>query len=171
MSRRIGFTLIELLVVIAIIAILAAILFPVFARVREKARETVCKSNLKQIGLAIIMYAEDYDGMLPLAAEFPFPGVVPTTTVSSPGGTSLRDVLGPYTKNNQIFRCPSDHEFYEVEGLSYDYGSGIFEFTPSPLDGAIEASKFMLAYDYQPTWHTRGANELFADGHVKINQR
>jgi len=62
---RNGFTLIELLVVIAIIAILAAILFPVFARAREKARQTSCLSNLKQLSLAILMYAEDYDETLP----------------------------------------------------------------------------------------------------------
>ena len=64
MSRR-GFTLIELLVVIAIIAILAAILFPVFAKAREKARQTSCLSNLKQLGLSFLMYAQDYDELLP----------------------------------------------------------------------------------------------------------
>ncbi|NLO04745.1 MAG: prepilin-type N-terminal cleavage/methylation domain-containing protein, partial [candidate division WS1 bacterium] len=63
--RRKGFTLIELLVVIAIIAILAAILFPVFARAREKARQTSCLSNLKQISLAVIMYTQDYDDRMP----------------------------------------------------------------------------------------------------------
>jgi prepilin-type N-terminal cleavage/methylation domain-containing protein/prepilin-type processing-associated H-X9-DG protein len=73
-TRRPGFTLIELLVVIAIIAILAAILFPVFAQAREKARQASCSSNLKQIGLAVLMYAQDYDETLPFAAVNP-PGV------------------------------------------------------------------------------------------------
>ena len=67
MTRRIrGFTLIELLVVIAIIAILAAILFPVFARAREKARITSCQNNMKQLGTAFAMYCSDYDGRMPM---------------------------------------------------------------------------------------------------------
>ena len=75
MSRR-GFTLIELLVVIAIIAILAAILFPVFAKAREKARQTSCLSNVKQLGLGLMMYAQDYDEKLPsyLPPWTPTPG-------------------------------------------------------------------------------------------------
>src|SRR5687768_1575996 len=66
-----GFTLIELLVVIAVIAILAAILFPVFAQAREKARQAACASNLKQAGLAVVMYAQDYDETFPFAAFNP----------------------------------------------------------------------------------------------------
>ena len=65
-AARRGFTLIELLVVIAIIAILAAILFPVFAQAREKARQTACVSNMKQIGIGVTMYAQDYDEKMPL---------------------------------------------------------------------------------------------------------
>jgi prepilin-type N-terminal cleavage/methylation domain-containing protein/prepilin-type processing-associated H-X9-DG protein len=89
-KRGTGFTLIELLVVIAIIAILASILFPVFARARENARRASCTSNLKQISLGFLMYAEDYDGRLPF-----YP----------PAGAMA--MVYPYIKNNQVFQCPS----------------------------------------------------------------
>ena len=94
MQRR-GFTLIELLVVIAIIAILAAMLFPVFARAREQARRSSCLSNLKQLALATIMYGQDYDELLPVAA--------------TQGNPMLNVVQGlwPYVRNRQIFYCPS----------------------------------------------------------------
>jgi prepilin-type N-terminal cleavage/methylation domain-containing protein/prepilin-type processing-associated H-X9-DG protein len=98
MFRRNGFTLIELLVVIAIIAILAAILFPVFARAREKARQTSCLSNIKELGLAVHMYVQDYDEMYPTA-----------WWVSNDSmGYIWADCLDPYTQNLQIFTCPSD---------------------------------------------------------------
>jgi prepilin-type N-terminal cleavage/methylation domain-containing protein/prepilin-type processing-associated H-X9-DG protein len=91
MTRR-GFTLIELLVVIAIIAILAAILFPVFARAREKARQASCASNLKQIGLGFQMYIQDYDEKM-FGARLPVEG--------------WTGAIMPYVKNQQIFGCPS----------------------------------------------------------------
>ncbi len=99
MKRR-AFTLIELLVVIAIIAILAAILFPVFAKAREKARQSTCQSNLKQIGVGIMQYAQDYDEMLP-----------PNYNYCPPGSTNLlwwEDLIQPYTKNYQLVICPSN---------------------------------------------------------------
>lgn len=98
MHRR-GFTLIELLVVIAIIAILAAILFPVFARAREKARQSSCQSNEKQISLAILQYVQDYDERFPMFDH------------RLNGNTSSlywRANVQPYMKNTQVFRCPSD---------------------------------------------------------------
>ena len=91
-----GFTLIELLVVIAIIAILAAILFPVFATAREKARKTACLSNLKQIGLAVVQYEQDFD-------ESPPCGISQTNKLMGWGGN-----LYPYVKSAGVFICPSD---------------------------------------------------------------
>jgi prepilin-type N-terminal cleavage/methylation domain-containing protein/prepilin-type processing-associated H-X9-DG protein len=104
--KRAGFTLIELLVVIAIIAILAAILFPVFAKAREKARQASCLSNVKQLGLAFLQYAQDYDELLPASYR--------------PGGGYIYwtgNIL-PYIKNTQIYYCPS------LSGLSSSAWSG-----------------------------------------------
>src|SRR5690349_23826516 len=96
-SKRNGFTLIELLVVIAIIAILAAILFPVFAQAREKARAASCLSNLKQIGLALMMYVQDYDELLPV----PFPNVKGDDP-NSPPVMPFENQIAPYIKNKQV---------------------------------------------------------------------
>ncbi|MDH7568618.1 MAG: DUF1559 domain-containing protein [Armatimonadota bacterium] len=96
-SPRRGFTLIELLVVIAIIAILAAILFPVFARARENARKSACQSNLKQLGNGILMYAQDYDETLPMS-YYPLPQAQ---------RQSYMQIIQPYIKNVGVFDCPS----------------------------------------------------------------
>ncbi len=112
LARRFAFTLIELLVVIAIIAILAAILFPVFAQARERARAASCTSNLRQIGLAFGMYVQDYDEHLPdrrdLKNTLPG-GYKPWNSwpTSDPRAGWALFVFQPYTKNNDIFRCPS----------------------------------------------------------------
>jgi prepilin-type N-terminal cleavage/methylation domain-containing protein/prepilin-type processing-associated H-X9-DG protein len=107
---RHGFTLIELLVVIAIIAILAAILFPVFARARENARRASCQSNLKQIGLGIMQYTQDYDEKMP------------GSTANNGGDSykSLYNYVEPYTKSTQIFKCPSDSTS-NVYSYGYNY--------------------------------------------------
>jgi prepilin-type N-terminal cleavage/methylation domain-containing protein len=127
--RKRAFTLIELLVVIAIIAILAAILFPVFAQAREKARQSSCISNLKQLGLSMMQYAQDYDGKLyhlngrgfnfrdcrvcnntgcnlnPSAPDL----FDPTLQVDPDlGPRKLKDAINPYVKNDGIFHCPSN---------------------------------------------------------------
>ena len=98
-SVRRAFTLIELLVVIAIIAILAAILFPVFAQAREAARKSSCQSNMKQMGSAIAMYNQDYDGC------FPF---VRTNNYAAPNFMTWKQLIYPYTKNVGIYKCPSN---------------------------------------------------------------
>jgi prepilin-type N-terminal cleavage/methylation domain-containing protein/prepilin-type processing-associated H-X9-DG protein len=124
MRRRRAFTLIELLVVIAIIAILAAILFPVFAKAREKGRQASCLSNLKQIGLGMIQYTQDYDELLPGN----YWGNSSTTWMAN---------IQPYIKNYQIYGCPSDTNtwndgWYGANGvptsnakLSYGYNAYI----------------------------------------------
>lgn len=98
-----AFTLIELLVVIAIIAILAAILFPVFGRARENARATSCASNLKQIGLAFIQYTQDYDESYPIAG-----GALKFKDPDLTKPRSWMEQIFPYTKSEQIYKCPSD---------------------------------------------------------------
>ncbi len=100
-TQRKGFTLIELLVVIAIIAILAAILFPVFARARENARRASCQSNMKQLGLGIMQYTQDYDEQNP-RGSFDYP------LRDGQGRATWDTAIYPYTKSAQILQCPSD---------------------------------------------------------------
>jgi prepilin-type N-terminal cleavage/methylation domain-containing protein/prepilin-type processing-associated H-X9-DG protein len=190
-KRRRGFTLIELLVVIAIIAILAAILFPVFAKARENARRTACASNLKQIGLAIMQYTQDYDERY------------------MPGQTSSRStfvtMLQPYTKSTQVFMCPSAPQ--NIAAPAADGKDGTWEATlpdfdvktngnygMNPLfyrlalkDVALPSQKAMT-FDctqiegsfvtppapplFDGIWdgarHFGGSNALYADGRVKF---
>jgi len=116
MNARKGFTLIELLVVIAIIAILAAILFPVFAKAREKARQTTCLSNLKQIGLATLQYNQDYDELFYAhrynlgAGTNPLIGQSNGSLISGTARdkTFWISMLQPYTKSYDVFKCPSN---------------------------------------------------------------
>src|SRR5437588_9755140 len=109
---RRGFTLIELLVVIAIIAILAAILFPVFANVREQAKKASCSSNLKQIGNAVDLYVQAFDETLPSSG-------------SNAGGGDLTGLLEPYTKQRfgqGIWKCPSHGDMTPDKGWTSSYG-------------------------------------------------
>jgi len=134
--RRPGFTLIELLVAIAIIAILAAILFPVFARARENARRSSCQSNFKQIGLGVYQYTQDYDEK--------FPPVFTCTDADCNG--SVVDywptLVQPYLKSTQIFVCPSDSDpgdMYSSTVPSYKYsytGNSVRNLGDINCDGA-----------------------------------
>ena len=123
--RRRAFTLIELLVVIAIIAILAAILFPVFAQARAKARQTACISNLKQIGTATLMYAQDYDEtMVPGEMDIPCPKELGDQGICATGVTNTFSYLyfaQAYTKNNLFSRCPDAKELTAGSSKKLDY--------------------------------------------------
>jgi len=134
-KRRAAFTLIELLVVIAIIAILAAILFPVFARAREKARQSSCTSNLKQIGTAFMMYAQDYDERL-----------CDTLTGRSHGVWALMAAwpraIMPYVKNRQLFRCPSAYWASDAMGSAGNINGG--------YGGVREVLGYAGRIDYRP---------------------
>lgn len=149
MMKRNGFTLIELLVVIAIIAILAAILFPVFAQAREKARQISCLSNLKQIGLGLMMYVQDYDEYMPYALQNdpPIDG----------GGTNLVPIDGqiaPYIKNDQIWKCPSDYAPSPDDTNIGDYWDG--KYASNPLG-------YPRSYSYVGNIHTLQYEEQTGD--------
>jgi prepilin-type N-terminal cleavage/methylation domain-containing protein/prepilin-type processing-associated H-X9-DG protein len=193
MTRR-GFTLIELLVVIAIIAILAAILFPVFARAREKARQASCLSNTKQLGLSFMMYTQDYDERTP--ADYQITGM-PTNVCY------WRFLLEPYIKNWQVFNCPSGLTVQDASDPNTQYvnnygfngyivnislaqmsapascaamgdsrhwfgsqgGGGSFAYPNMGINGVACCS-----YATNPpngTRHTGGSNIAFCDGHAK----
>ena len=181
-APRRGFTLIELLVVIAIIAILAAILFPVFARAREKARQAACTSNLKQLGLAMMMYTQDYDELTPIA----FSGIGWWT------GT-WKERIYPYVKNYQIFTCPSKNLPVPPTGFgNYGINAYIGEAVPCVSLAQVPkpAETFAIGENDDGDWvieprgdmgfavpwtqtgwvkdqHNEGANFAFMDGHAK----
>jgi prepilin-type N-terminal cleavage/methylation domain-containing protein/prepilin-type processing-associated H-X9-DG protein len=186
--RKSGFTLIELLVVIAIIAILAAILFPVFAKAREKARQTSCLSNEKQMALGVLMYAQDYD------EKFPGGGGMYPPGAWGPGSAWWEEIY-PYIKNTQIFVCPSHGSAPMSEGgYPKSYGCNWNFLTwgavnpPMSLAQVVNVSgTIMLAenntHDWPALWdtnttpaslylnvqnrHNEGANYAFMDGHAK----
>ncbi len=188
-----GFTLIELLVVIAIIAILAAILFPVFARAREKAKQSSCQSNLKQMGIAMLMYVQDYDERFMRSAGYR----EPTEVLPEGGHDYWWECIMPYMKNEQILACPSDtdtalrsggqssnaHDIdYAVNTfLAYDEMARIA--TPAARVALVESSNNYARlrnpaeftadpsatnYLWSQDRHNNRSNVLFCDGHVKV---
>jgi len=178
---RRGFTLIELLVVIAIIAILAAILFPVFARAREKARQSSCLSNVKQIMLAWLAYAQDYDERTVL-------------TVYGPNECKWYNTLVPYIKNSELFKCPSDPDITIAYSMPYSWGYYRLCHGPngSSYGGGLPIAKIVYPAEvmamgecatlgngafsstgqwgygrWAPNRHNEGMNCGFPDGHAK----
>ncbi|MBI5832727.1 MAG: prepilin-type N-terminal cleavage/methylation domain-containing protein [Armatimonadetes bacterium] len=144
-----AFTLIELLVVIAIIAILAAILFPVFAKARDKAEQTSCTSNLKQLGLGFMMYCQDYDQRLPLVwdnttGNGKYGGWMYYTTFANPVQGNMDPTKGgiyPYVKNAQIFVCPVDDT---DQGCSYAVNALLFPTAlPSGAHGGMKQGRIV----------------------------
>lgn len=140
-SRQ-GFTLIELLVVIAIISILAAILFPVFAQAREKARQTACLNNVKQISLGLVQYLQDYDeAFLPTATERQAPSSVPDTAEAR-APFSYRNRIAPYVKSDAIYKCPSAPDWATIGAGNWyptDYGLHINEAKVEPASNNHQA--------------------------------
>ncbi len=193
---RRGFTLIELLVVIAIIAILAAILFPVFARAREKARQASCSSNLKQIALAALMYVQDYDERTPwMRLTNPPADMCPyAPNNGSPCYTCWSEHITPYAKNDQLFNCPSSNRYRapNTRGsicMSYGWSCHIDNMK---LGAIYKPAETLMTIDADCHWvngdctshargeihgknelyrtaplHNEGSNIAFADGHVK----
>ena len=183
-TSRPAFTLIELLVVIAIIAILAAILFPVFARARENARRSSCQSNLKQIALGIKQYVQDYDERFP---NLPLPA-----PADSPGWAYA---VQPYLKSEQIFQCPSDtappapgadlftragtagfSDYYMNANLASSAGAGVSEASVdyssnTVMNGEGTSGSANFQQQKNPSAgqarHLEGANYAYVDGHVK----
>jgi prepilin-type N-terminal cleavage/methylation domain-containing protein/prepilin-type processing-associated H-X9-DG protein len=137
--RKKAFTLIELLVVIAIIAILAAILFPVFAKAREKARQSSCSSNLKQISLAVLQYAQDFDERYPRCLGYSAP-----STVANQRGEWYFN-CEPYMKNRQLTDCPS----YAASGFN---SGGVWSYNDAGVPAADQ--RYVVEYTRSLAWGT-----------------
>jgi prepilin-type N-terminal cleavage/methylation domain-containing protein/prepilin-type processing-associated H-X9-DG protein len=135
-TRHSAFTLIELLVVIAIIAILAAILFPVFAQAREKARQTSCLNNLRQYSTATLMYVQDYDEAFPMSSYF-------NVTATPPCVETFYSTVNPYVKNAQITQCPSEPQAMQIQLLVGQPCANTPPFTGYVVNAALFANGFI----------------------------
>ncbi|MFW5866666.1 MAG: type II secretion system protein, partial [Armatimonadota bacterium] len=165
---RRGFTLIELLVVIAIIAILAAILFPVFARAREKARQSSCLSNIKQASLGVLMYTQDYDERIPMQNH----STSSPDRLVTPSGRSFWWVKTiPYINNMQVLACPSGYRDYvreQVDGswisntdydVDYGWNYNMVYIQPVKLAVIDEPAAVIMLCETEQTSYGRWFNE------------
>jgi prepilin-type N-terminal cleavage/methylation domain-containing protein/prepilin-type processing-associated H-X9-DG protein len=172
LGSAIAFTLIELLVVIGIIGVLTSLLMPALSRAKGKASDTKCISNLRQIGIALVIYADENQGKLPYAERLPTSPVTPTNVLPR-----IVDVLSNHVGGAvAVFRCPRDlvrPSFYEKEGSSYEWNyqaNGKPIVLPGVINGIqMTQEKARLMYDYE-NFHpgsTNGTkNVLHGDGHV-----
>jgi prepilin-type N-terminal cleavage/methylation domain-containing protein/prepilin-type processing-associated H-X9-DG protein len=183
--RRAGFTLIELLTVIAVLAVLSALLFPVFAQVREVARKATCLSHQRQLGAAVALYTQDYDER--------FPQTHPTASSSDFSTAEMileapwRTLMEPYIRSAGLYHCPSDWgapkwhpSSYGPNGLTV-YGAGLAQVAqPARTVYLAELEEGSLLDDFSPWYgeqalrkelatcrHRDGAVYLFVDGHVQ----
>ena len=187
---RAAFTLIELLVVIAIIALLAAILFPVFARARENARKTSCMNNMKQLGIGFAQYTQDYDECFPGSAQ----GSDPAGSGWVPAGTSVTTAIPavvkngaifPYIRNVQVYICPSDTNasskrlsFTMLQLASWKNLADAFQTSKTIL--LVDESATLNDGNFNPIYcgssdvptfnHLDGSNFLYVDGHMKFRR-
>ncbi len=168
-SGTAAFTLIELLVVIAIIAILAALLLPVLAKSKEQGRSAACLSNLRQVGVALQLYAQDNDNKVPSLLDVAV-GVPPTNEL-----TRMEVTLSNYLGNVRVLLCPSDNkDLFAQTGSSYAWnnlvnGQDADHFVVLNLN--YDPHNIPLAFDKEAFHATigigRGVNYLYADGHIK----
>lgn len=166
-----GFTLIELLVVIAIIAVLAALLLPALASAKRRARSMQCLSNLRQVGIAVRMYADDNEGNLPIA-----PGFRESQTNAPSEMPAIQEVLATHVSAvSNVFKCPEDRQsVFAREGSSYEWNvsvNGRLLHRIGQTPGDQSAGRVFLLRDREG-WHTKGRrNAVFADNHVGPESR
>jgi len=194
MAPRRGFTLIELLVVIGILGVLAGLIFPVFFAAREKGRATRCIANLRQLGMALLMYGQDYDDFFPYAVDpadryapqiwAPFPQY----QAQIPFMAMLNDALDPYVRSRNLWECPSDTGYdvledfniplngrptsFQAFGMSYFYRTEL-AFTHARIGSLRNPSAINVFMDADGGWHgsrilhRRRYHILYADNRVK----
>jgi prepilin-type N-terminal cleavage/methylation domain-containing protein/prepilin-type processing-associated H-X9-DG protein len=164
-----AFTLLELLVVIAIIALLAALLLPAISGAKERGRATACLSNLRQIGIAFQMYAQDHDNRMPVMRD----RLAGPINTNDPPGPEV--ALKSYLGNPKLLRCPSDqNEVFETTGSSYAWNN-LLNGQPADkfnvLNIPFDPHQMPLMFDKEAFHSARGegkgVNYLYADGHIK----